>query len=125
MSKVQPPQVSAPMVSTPRANGGHKASNDTGPLIKQQWKLPDTGKVNIDTSQQLIQLKEIIQKFNEKFIDDKRSIGFSFDKRLGLHIITVRDTQSGEVVRQLPSEEVLRVANNIEKLKGLLFDRKI
>jgi flagellar protein FlaG len=113
------------MVSKSRANGGQKASNDTGPLIKQQWKLPDSGKVNIDTSQQLVQLKEIIQRFNERFVDDKRSIGFAFDKTLGVHIITVRDTRSGEVIRQLPSEDVVRVAHNIEKLKGLLFDRKI
>ena len=125
MSKVQPSDASAPMASKIRANGGQKASNDTGPLIKQQWKLPDSGKVNVDTSQQMVQLKEIIQRFNEKFVDDKRSIGFSFDKSLGVHVITVRDTRSGEVIRQLPSEEVVRVAHNIEKLKGLLFDRKI
>jgi uncharacterized FlaG/YvyC family protein len=36
----------------------------------------------------------------------------------------VLDTRSGEVIRQLPSEEVVRVAHNIEKLKGLLFDRR-
>jgi len=124
MNKVQPSDASAPLISKSRANGGEKASNETGPLIKQQWKLPDSGKVNIDTSQKLVQLKQIIQRFNEKFVNDKRSIGFSFDKSLGLHVITVRDTRSGEVIRQLPSEEVLRVAHNIEKLKGLLFDRR-
>jgi flagellar protein FlaG len=124
MNKVQPSDASAPLISKSRANGGEKASNETGPLIKQQLRLPDSGKVNIDTSQQLVQLKQIIQRFNEKFVNDKRSIGFSFDKSLGLHVITVRDTRSGEVIRQLPSEEVLRVAHNIEKLKGLLFDRR-
>ncbi|MCX7210796.1 MAG: flagellar protein FlaG [Burkholderiales bacterium] len=124
MSKVQPADASAPLISKSRANGGQKASNDTGPLIKQQWKLPDSGKVNVDTSQQMVQLKQIIQRFNEKFVNDKRSIGFSFDKSLGVHVITVRDTRSGEVIRQLPSEEVVRVAHNIEKLKGLLFDRR-
>ena len=87
MSKVQPSDASAPMVSKIRANGGQKASNDTGPLIKQQWKLPDSGKVNIDTSQQLVQLKEIIQRFNEKFVDDKRSIGFAFDKSFDNYLV--------------------------------------
>jgi len=124
MNKVQPSDASAPLISKSRANGGEKASNETGPLIKQQLRLPDSGKVNIDTSQQLVQLKQIIQRFNEKFVNDKRSIGFSFDKSLGVHVITVRDTRSGEVIRQLPSEEVVRVAHNIEKLKGLLFDRR-
>jgi len=31
---------------------------------------------------------------------------------------------SGEVIRQIPTEVVVRVAHNIEKLKGLLFDGK-
>ena len=125
MSSVKASDASVPLISTPRANGGQKTPNNTGPYIQQQWKLPDTGKVNIDTSELMQQLKEIIQRFNEKFADDKRNIGFSFDNKLGVHVITVRDSNSGDVVRQIPGEEVLRVANNIERLKGLLFDRKI
>jgi len=33
----------------------------------------------------------------------------------------VTNTQTGEVIRKIPSEAVIRVAHNIEALKGLLF----
>jgi len=34
----------------------------------------------------------------------------------------VTSKQTGEVIRQIPGEAVLRVANSIESLKGILFD---
>jgi flagellar protein FlaG len=37
-------------------------------------------------------------------------------------VITVKDTHSGEVVRQIPDEALLRVAHNIEEIKGLLYN---
>ena len=52
----------------------------------------------------------------------RRDLGFSYDDRLNREIVTVRKEGSGEVVRQLPPEVVLRVAHSIEDLKGLLYD---
>jgi uncharacterized FlaG/YvyC family protein len=36
--------------------------------------------------------------------------------------VTVKSTATGEVIRQIPSEAVLRVAHTFEALKGLLHD---
>jgi uncharacterized FlaG/YvyC family protein len=36
-------------------------------------------------------------------------------------IIQVRRAETGEVIRQIPNEVVVRVAHNLEKLQGLLF----
>jgi hypothetical protein len=36
----------------------------------------------------------------------------------------VRSTDTGEVIRQIPNETVVRVAHNIEKVKGLLLNAK-
>jgi len=38
-------------------------------------------------------------------------------------VITVTDSQTGKVVRQIPFEVVVHVAHSIEKMKGLLFDK--
>jgi flagellar protein FlaG len=40
-------------------------------------------------------------------------------------VITVRKTETGEVIRQIPDEALLRVAHNIEELKGLLHNKTI
>jgi recombinational DNA repair ATPase RecF len=37
---------------------------------------------------------------------------------------SMRSTDAGEVVRQIPNEVVVRVAHNIEKMKGLLLNAK-
>ena len=37
---------------------------------------------------------------------------------------SMRSADTGEVVRQIPNEVVVRVAHNIEKMKGLLLNAK-
>ena len=37
-------------------------------------------------------------------------------------VITVKRKESGEIVRQIPSETALKLVHNFEKLKGLLLD---
>jgi len=41
-------------------------------------------------------------------------------------VVTVRNTVTGEVVRQIPNEVVIRVAENIDVVKkGLLHNSKV
>jgi len=39
--------------------------------------------------------------------------------------VTVSNLETGQVIRQIPDEVVVRVAHSIEKMKGLLFDGKL
>jgi len=52
-----------------------------------------------------------------------RTLGFSRDPAVSGPVITVTDSQTGKVVRQIPFEVLVRVAHSIEKMKGLLFDK--
>jgi uncharacterized FlaG/YvyC family protein len=36
----------------------------------------------------------------------------------------VRSSETGEVIRQIPNEVAVRLAHNIEKVKGLLLNAK-
>jgi len=38
-------------------------------------------------------------------------------------VVQVKNVQSGEVIRQIPNETVLRVAHDLEAVKGLLRDQ--
>lgn len=44
-----------------------------------------------------------------------RTLEFRLDEGTGMTVVTVKDSESGDVIRQIPSEEVLRIA---ESLKG-------
>ena len=67
------------------------------------------------------QLKEAVKNLNEQ---SKTSISFSIDKTNNRTVIKVEDAKTGEVIRQIPNETVLRVSHNIEKAKGLFLDEK-
>ena len=70
-------------------------------------------------------LDEIVSHLNVKMEVRDNSLNFSVDEVSNRVMVTVTDKVSGEVVRQVPSEAILKVAHNIEALKGVLFDRNI
>lgn len=70
-------------------------------------------------------IQEAIDHLNEQMRASNRSLNFSMDTQVNRVVITVRNSESGEVVRQIPDEAVLRVAHNLKKIRGLLLNEKI
>jgi len=95
-------------------------------------QLPDTPKVQapkpvaikFDASEVRQNLQEAVKMLNQQMSSTKRGLGFQVDEAVGGPVVTVRSAESGEVVRQIPNEVVVRIAHNIEKYKGLLFSAK-
>ena len=67
-------------------------------------------------------LEEAIQKLNDMMKESGRTLSFSMDVKLGRPIVFVKNMANGDVVRQIPSEVVVRVAHGIEDFKGLLHN---
>ena len=95
-------------------------------------QIPDTPKVQapkpvaikFDASEVRQNLQEAVSMLNQQMSSTKRGLGFQVDEAIGGPVVTVRSAESGEVVRQIPNEVVVRIAHNIEKYKGLLFSAK-
>ena len=51
----------------------------------------------------------------------RRELQFSVDENTGRTVVTVRDAQTEEVIRQIPAEEVLNIAARLEEVNGVLF----
>ncbi|KAF0863594.1 flagellar protein FlaG [Pseudomonas sp. LD120] len=70
-------------------------------------------------------LKMAVQEI-EKFVQSvKRNLEFSIDEPSGQVVVKVIASDSGEVVRQIPNEEVLRLANSLNDASSLLFSAKV
>ncbi|MHC8349533.1 flagellar protein FlaG [Pseudomonas sp. RT4P38] len=70
-------------------------------------------------------LKMAVQEI-EKFVQSvKRNLEFSIDEPSGKVIVRVIASDSGEVVRQIPNEEVLKLANSLNDASSLLFSAKV
>jgi flagellar protein FlaG len=70
-------------------------------------------------------MAEAIATLNEQMERNGRGLKFSIDEDINRHIITVSNTQTGEVVRQIPTEVIVRLAHSIEEIKGLLSDETV
>ncbi|MCV0328302.1 flagellar protein FlaG [Pseudomonas aeruginosa] len=59
-----------------------------------------------------------IEKFTQSI---RRDLSFSLDDSTGRVVVKVTDSTSGEVIRQIPSEEALRLAERLDEARSLLF----
>jgi flagellar protein FlaG len=57
----------------------------------------------------------------QKFVSSMgRNLNFSIDGETGHHIVRVTNPATGEVIRQLPSEEMLRLAHSLTQISALV-----
>lgn len=52
------------------------------------------------------------------------SLDFSIDEDAQLSYVSVRDKSSGEVIRQIPSEEVRAMKARIDEMIGMMFNEQ-
>jgi flagellar protein FlaG len=60
-----------------------------------------------------------------KSLNQSTSLDFSVDSSSNRFVVRVTEPDSGAVIFEVPSEAILRVARNIESLRGVLFDKEM
>jgi len=51
----------------------------------------------------------------------QRNLNFDLDDSTGRVVVKVTDSVSGETIRQIPSEDALRLAESLDEVRSLLF----
>ena len=87
--------------------------------VKQVQDLPHEGKnLPSETKQKDTEIENIeqaAQSMNEHAQLVQRQLQFSIDKDSGRTVITVLDSETQEVIRQIPGEEALQLARKLEQ----------
>ena len=71
------------------------------------------------------ELREAISTLNAALAKTPTKAIITRDEELNRFIVRIADKSSGEVVREIPSEALLKFARNLQELKGLIFDRSL
>ena len=78
------------------------------------------------------QLGDAISRVESLLQGQNRNLTFSIDENTERSVVTVLDSDSGDVIRQIPSEELLVLAERIQELQedigsrvGVLIDNQI
>ena len=114
------PTTPAPAPASSQAPGSSAIQIPETPKVQ----APKPVAIKFDASEVRQNLQEAVSMLNQQMASTKRGLGFQVDEAVGGPVVTVRSAESGEVVRQIPNEVIVRVAHNIEKVKGLLFSAK-
>ncbi|MFI8743993.1 flagellar protein FlaG [Pseudomonas sp. NPDC077186] len=67
-------------------------------------------------------VEEAVSSIREFAQSIQRNLNFSLDDSTGRVVVKVTDGVSGEVIRQIPSEEALRLAETLDEVRSLLFN---
>jgi flagellar protein FlaG len=71
------------------------------------------------------QLDKVAQQLQDFVGDMNRGLQFSVDKNSGRDVIKVVDKESGDLIKQYPSEEVLSLVAKLSEAAGALIDEKV
>lgn len=91
-----------------------------------QLALTSSQQTNAEKSAREItagELIEPIQRINETM--RPRGLEFELSEETSRVITRVIDRESRDVIRQIPAEEVLKIAEQLEKLKGQIISLKV
>jgi flagellar protein FlaG len=72
-----------------------------------------------------VDISKVVERLNDFVQDSQRSLRFRVDDLSGRTVITVFNDSTGEVVRQIPSAEVLALAEKLDQLAGSLVDATV
>ena len=70
-------------------------------------------------------VKSAVEKANKVVQASARDIEFSVDNSTNDVVVKVVDQATKQVIRQIPSEEMLRIAQALDHLQGLLVKQKV
>jgi flagellar protein FlaG len=67
---------------------------------------------------------EAVEAINAHLQRVSRNLKFSVDQDSGRVVVKVVDQETDTVIRQMPSEEALAISHALDKLQGLIIERK-
>jgi len=81
---------------------------------------------NVDATSQ--PTREVVAKAAadiQQFVQSMgRNLSFSVDETTGYNVVRVVNPNTGELVRQLPSEELLKIARDFQRLNNVLVSQR-
>jgi len=87
--------------------------------------LSEKPELSIDLAAMQKRLEQAIENLNEQLQSSQTNLGFSIDTETDIVVVKVTNKETGELVRQIPAEAVVRLAGKMEDLKGLLLDENL
>ncbi|MCR4899500.1 MAG: flagellar protein FlaG [Treponema sp.] len=97
-------------------------------VAKQSMELmtPTGAQVAQNIEQNLAEIKEDSQQLQKMYeMVDGRKLQFNVNKELGTVVVRVVDSNTNQVLKEIPSEDIQKLKLRLRKAIGNLFDEKV
>lgn len=102
-----------------KANESQTSSNIQA--VKSQSQGDDDGQQKQGVSEKLA---DIAKKLNKQMDSLDTNVRFGYSDKLGSMYIRVVEKSTGREIRQIPSEEAMRLAEYFKDAIGMIFDKE-
>lgn len=92
----------------------HQGSGPVSTAARADTGTPPAGQPAREMAGAVSEIRDFVQMV-------RRELQFEVDDDTGRTIVTVRDADTDEIIRQIPPEEVLQIAARLEEVNGVLF----
>ncbi len=98
--------------------GGEKASN---PDMDRPGESRDSGMFLVSERE----VRDVVEDVQQYLQQHNIRLSFELHDKTGDLVVRVLDKDSGEVIRQIPPEEMLKLREKLEELTGVLLNGKV
>ena len=114
-----PTQTLSNLVTTPQQI---EASSVISIAPSKELEINNRSKKNQDSDEALLNITLNLNTIAKK---DNLDVSFEYNSKLQESYISIKDNDTGKVIRKIPSEEALKFREGMKELLGILFDRRI
>jgi len=111
---VQPAVVESGNASAPQRGGSTAASGVVAAAARSESDTPKQSAEGV---------RQALAAINRAAKSLNNSVQLTLDTHSGKAIVRVVDTETGQLVRQIPTEEVLELRRALDRIAGLLIHR--
>lgn len=114
----------APQASSAKQEAPQRASNtaQAAKIVELRPAAEEQQQPKELAPSQMAELKEAVESLNQSLQTIRRELRFSVDDDTGRMIVRVINADTDEVVRQIPSEQLLNAVRHLQEHAGLLLD---
>ena len=109
-TEINMPVISA--VNAAREQTGVRKQENADPVEKSKSESP---------AQSIKDVEEVVTDLNSLVQNLQRDLLFSVDEKSGDTFVRVLDTQTDEVIREIPSKEIRELKARLEETAGIIF----
>jgi flagellar protein FlaG len=116
----------APLNRIQKSSAGEALAAERQAVAESGKVLPTVQQTDKHAEELRKELNNAVKNVSGYVQNITRELNFSVDEELGKTVVRVIDENTGDVIRQIPSEDMLTLAKNLAEIKerttkGLLF----